>query len=248
MNKYTLPSLLAAFITLSSLSADPGYQPEEGSAELKPKKKKNKGNKVQIDSKLPMVLIIGDSISIGYTGKVRAQLKGEANILHHPGNSQGTTNGLAKVDSWIGDTQWDVIHFNFGLHDLKRVKKAGTSQNSNDPNDPHQADLKTYTTNMEQLVKRLKKTKAKLIFATTTPFPTGVSPHRDPEDVVTYNAAAVKIMKAHQIAINDLYSKVQPHLKTHQKPKNVHFLGKGSELLAKQVSESIRAMLAAEKP
>ncbi|WP_227021423.1 SGNH/GDSL hydrolase family protein [Oceaniferula marina] len=237
--------ILCLLVPFSSVMADKGYVPEKGSAELDKKgKKKKTGKATKIDPALPMVLIIGDSISIGYTGKVRAQLKGKANVLHNPGNSQGTTNGLAKIDAWLGDTQWDVIHFNFGLHDLKRVKKAGTAQNSNDPDDPYQADLKTYTSNMEQLVKRLKKTEAKLIFATTTPFPGGVSPYRAPEDAAKYNAAALKIMKANQVEVNDLYAAILPHLKTHQRPVNVHFLPKGSELLAKEVSAKVEALLA----
>ena len=243
MIRSVLHVFLASVIVTSSMAVEQTYQPEDGSAELNQKAKKKKGKKAKIDPDLPMVLIIGDSISIAYTGKVRAQLQGKANVLHNRGNSQGTTNGLVKIDSWIGDTQWDVIHFNFGLHDLKRVKVAGTSKNSNDPKDPYQADLKSYTTNMEQLVKRLTKTGAKLIFATTTPFPKGVSPHRDPEDATQYNEAAAKIMKANQIEVNDLYSVILPHLKTHQKPANVHFRGNGSELLAKQVSQKIEASL-----
>ena len=81
-----------------------------------------------------------------------------------------------------------------GLHDLKRVKVAGTSENSNDPNDPYQANLKTYGANMEEIVARLKQTDAKLIFATTTPFPAGVKPYRAPEDAEKYNEVAKKIM------------------------------------------------------
>ena len=73
-----------------------------------------------------------------------------------------------------------MIHFSLGLHDLKHVEVAGTSQNSNDPNDPFQADLETYSTNMEEIVGKLKFSGATLIFATTTPYPECVSPLRDP--------------------------------------------------------------------
>ena len=74
---------------------------------------------------LPNVLIIGDSISIGYTKFVQEMMAGKANV-HRPLNAkggflncQGTTFGVEKIDEWLGDTKWDVIHFNFGLHDLK---------------------------------------------------------------------------------------------------------------------------------
>ena len=97
---------------------------------------------------LPKVLILGDSISIGYTPYVQSILKGKADVvrpLNKKGgaeNCQGTTRGKTELDRWLGDTKWDVIHFNFGLHDLKHVDTTG--KNSKDPNDPQQADVKTY--------------------------------------------------------------------------------------------------------
>ena len=213
------------------------YVPEAGSVELKEKSKKKKARKN--DASLPMVLMIGDSISLGYTGGVRTSLAGKANVLHNPGNSQGTTHTLNQLDEWLAMQDWDVIHFNLGLHDLKRVKVAGTAENSNDPNDPYQADIATYTKNLERIVTKLKATDAKLIFATTTPFPSGVRPYRDPADAKIYNAAALKIMQAHAIPVNDLHALVLPDLDTLQKPNNVHFQKAGSAKMAAQVAAYI---------
>jgi hypothetical protein len=67
---------------------------------------------------LPKVLIIGDSISGGYTPRVADLLKGKALIKHNPGNAQHTGTGIEKLDDWLGTTDWDVIHFNWGLWDL----------------------------------------------------------------------------------------------------------------------------------
>lgn len=233
--------LLLALCTVAF--AQNTYVPEEGSVEEN--KKKNK-KKVQIDPNLPMVLILGDSISMGYTGGVRKELKGKANVIHNPGNSEGTTNTKAKIDGWLKMQEWDVIHFNLGLHDLKRVKTAGTSVNSDDPNDPYQADLETYAKNLEEIVVKLKASGAKLIFATTTPFPSGVSPYRSPEDAPKYNAAAIKIMEKHDIPVNDLYALIEPKLAEVQKPKNVHFKGSGSAMMAKQVAAKIAEVLPAK--
>src|SRR5215212_9456507 len=52
--------------------------------------------KITDDPKLPRVLLIGDSISIGYTLPVRKQLKGTANVHRIPENGGPTTNGVAK--------------------------------------------------------------------------------------------------------------------------------------------------------
>src|SRR5712692_6887545 len=68
---------------------------------------------------LPRVLLIGDSISIGYTVPTRHLLTGKANVHRIPANGGPTTNGLANLDAWLGHGKWDVIHFNWGLHDLK---------------------------------------------------------------------------------------------------------------------------------
>ncbi len=61
---------------------------------------------------LPRVLLIGDSISIGYTVPVRKLLEGKANV-HRPRTNCGpTTRGVQAIDEWLGDGKWDVIHFN----------------------------------------------------------------------------------------------------------------------------------------
>ncbi|MDA3927115.1 MAG: SGNH/GDSL hydrolase family protein [Kiritimatiellae bacterium] len=240
---YKRRSFMAALVAVVMLGALTGfaqqYIPETGSPELT--KKHRKKDQVKMDPNLPNVLIIGDSISIGYTEMVRAQLKGKANVIHNPGNAAGTTLGLATLQEWLGDTKWDVIHFNWGLHDLKHVTETG--ENSNNPNDPQQADLATYTANLKVLVKQLKATNAKLIFATTTPYPKGVKPCRLPEDAPKYNAAALKIMQTNNIEVNDLYSLALPKLKTLQRRRNVHFKPEGSKVLADQVAAMIQSAL-----
>tara|TARA_R110000850_G_scaffold54619_1_gene130004 strand:- start:1678 stop:2415 length:738 start_codon:yes stop_codon:yes gene_type:complete len=235
--------LVAAVAFAGPLCAEEKYVPEEGSVELAKKKRKGKSDRA-IDPALPNVLIIGDSISMGYTGTVKAELASKANVFHNAGNSQGTTNGLAKIDEWLAVADWDVIHFNFGLHDLKRVTEAGTSNNSNDPNDPYQANVETYAANLKKIVTQLRGAGANLIFATTTPFPSGVKPFRAPGDAGNYNAAALKIMRKNNIEVNDLYTLVLPDLATLQKPANVHFDKAGSELMGKQVAGRIEAALA----
>ncbi len=74
---------------------------------------------------LPRILVIGDSISIGYTLPTRALLKGKANLHRIPTNGGPTTKGLAEIDKWLGKSKWDLIHFNWGLHDLKYMGPKG---------------------------------------------------------------------------------------------------------------------------
>lgn len=200
------------------------------------------------------VLLLGDSISIGYTPFVREALRGEALVVranrgpHDRGieNCAGTTKGLQHLDRWLAQDggDWDVIHFNWGLHDLKRVK-ADSGKNSNDPKDPRQAEPEQYEANLRALVERLKATGAGLVFGTTTPVPEGgVRPHRDPEDSVRYNEIAAGIMKEHGIAVNDLFAVIAQGDPSYGKPADVHFTRAGSKALGAQVVRAIRAAVA----
>jgi len=219
--------------------------PEPGSAELL---RPNKQPTPQYDPALPNVLIIGDSISIGYTPYVIKQLQGKANVIHAPGNNGASSSLVAGVKGWAAHfpevKKWDVIHFNAGLHDLKRMKtENGASKPSNDPNDPPNTGLVKYKENMERVVASLKSTGAKLIFATTTPYPAGSKPARVPEDAAKYNEVALQVMKEQGIAIDDLSSAIAPGLAELQLPTNVHFKPAGSEFLATQVTQSILTAL-----
>lgn len=198
---------------------------------------------------LPNILLLGDSISIGYTPFVQELLAGKANVYRptlenkQPENCAGTTKGIANIDRWIDDLKWDIIHFNFGLHDIKHVNPA-TGENSSNPKDPQQADVKQYKNNLEEIIGKLKATGAKLIFATTTPYPDVTSgPLRKPGMPAKYNKAAVKIMNRNKIAINDLYAFMLPRMAELQLPNNVHFTPEGYKALAGKVAERINEAL-----
>ncbi|MEZ6122165.1 MAG: SGNH/GDSL hydrolase family protein [Planctomycetaceae bacterium] len=141
---------------------------------------------------LPRVLLLGDSISIGYTVPVQEALKGIANVHRPTANCGPTTSGLKSIDAWLGDGHWDVIHFNWGLHDLKYMGPKG--ENLADPQDPtshQQVPLEDYEKNLQQLVDRLKQTGAVLIWRNTTPVPEGAA-GRVVGDSVRYNEAGWK--------------------------------------------------------
>jgi acyl-CoA thioesterase-1 len=128
-----------------------------------------------------------------------------------------------------------VIHFNFGLHDLKRLDDG-----------KHQVPIDSYERYLRLIVQRLKRTNARLIWATTTPVPDAkVSPPRVAADVGAFNAVAARVMKEHEVRIDDLYSFALPRLSEIQQPANVHFTPAGSELLARQVAEAIEQALPA---
>ena len=186
---------------------------------------------------LPRVLLIGDSISIGYTLPTRELLKGKANVHRIPTNGGPTKNGTANIEKWLGTGKWDVIHFNWGIHDLKFM-----------PDGKRQVEPEDYEKNLRALVTRMKATGAKLIWATTTPIPDGeLNPPRRFGTVPEYNAIAKKVMMENGVAIDDLNAAITPHLAELQNAKDVHYKPEGYAFLAKQVATSIEAALAAKK-
>jgi len=191
---------------------------------------------------LPRVLLIGDSISEGYTVPVQKLLSGKANVHRIPQNGGSTKTGIEKIEAWLGIGHWDVIHFNWGLHDL-----MFDPERQREPAEYEKDQLILYEKNLRALTSRLKATGAKLIWASSTPVPEEMSSPRSPSHrsgmVRVYNEVAARVMTENGVTIDDLYSSVAPVQTEMQKPHDVHFGGEGSEFLAGKVAEAIGAVL-----
>lgn len=192
---------------------------------------------------LPNVLIIGDSISIGYTPVVRELLKDRANVQRPQANCGDTRRGLKDLKQWLGDTKWDVIHFNWGLHDLcyrnYQSPEAKIQGYRDKVNGKIAVPIESYEQNLETLVQQLKATGATLVWASTTVVPEGEA-GRFVGDDKKYNDAAARVMRRHNIIVDDLYSLTKgfpPALFT--APGNVHYTKEGSRLIAQQVAATI---------
>lgn len=203
------------------------------------------------DPNLPRVLILGDSVSIGYTLALRKELASKANV-HRPAANCGSTKiGLRDLDKWLGDKKWDVIHFNWGLHDLgyrftENDNRNAKGEYARPDNGGHQnVPPAEYEKNLRELVGRLKKTGAKLIFATTTPVPADLHSYVKGAEA-PYNEAARKVMKEEGVIIDDLWTFSMPQLDKLQIEGNPHFTSKGSAVLAKEIARIIEAALPAK--
>jgi acyl-CoA thioesterase-1 len=195
---------------------------------------------IEDDPALPRVLLIGDSISIGYTLPVRALLAGVANVHRPAANCSSTRHGLANLDKWLGAGKWDAIHFNFGLHDC-------FIEDGKHPVPPAE-----YERNLHEIVERLRAAAAHLVWATTTPIageqllrPRDRKPVHDfyARDIAEYNAIAGRVMRQEHIPIDDLYAYAAPRLREWQRANDVHFTAEGSQALAREVAASIRRAL-----
>lgn len=206
------------------------------------KKYKEEGRS-RLKAGIPKVLIIGDSISLGYTPDADEMLEGKAAVMHHKGNRNvgpnggPTIRGVEYIDEWLGGEKWDVIHFNWGLWDMYGWHY-----------EKHDRSPEAYEKRLDKLVTRLKQTGAKLIWATTTPVCPG------PENLCKltisketerkYLDAALRVMKAHGVAVNDLHGFMEPLRKKYGiSDTDVHFTREGSKKLAEQVVKHIEAVL-----
>jgi hypothetical protein len=134
------------------------------------------------------IVLIGDSIRLGYAQRVAERLTDKAVVISTPENGGDSANVLAHLDEWVLRQKPDVVHLNCGLHDLKRSKKDGH----------HQVELDRYSENLRRIVARIRgETDAALVFANTTPIldarhaQRGADFDRTEADVRNYNAAAV---------------------------------------------------------
>ena len=192
--------------------------------------------------KMPRVLSIGDSITAGHTPFVVTILKGEAEVTCA---GTGTTgHGLENLDKLLGGGKWDVIHFNWGLHDLcYRHPEAKPYGHRDKVNGTIGTPLDQYETNLDKLVGRLKNTGAMLIWATTTVVPEGEA-GRFVGDEIRYNRVAAAVMKKHGIATNDLHGLTSGFDKDmFVLPGDVHYKPDGCKKIAEQVASAIRTAL-----
>ena len=241
-------SLTLIFSLVLSFVSGPVFLNAQNAAKKKkaPRKSNPAMQKVEDVAGLPRVLLVGDSISIGYTAGVRTLLKGKANVHRPLTNCGPTTRGLTGLNDWLATggegKKWDVIHFNWGLHDLKYMTTNGKLAKSSTEKGSHQQVApEDYRKNLSELVASLKETGAKLIWRNTTPVPEGAG-GRVVGDSVTYNAIAADIMKGNGIPTDDLYSFVMKH-PDYMLKANVHFTPEGNKALAEQVVATIEGKL-----
>lgn len=190
----------------------------------------------------PTVLLLGDSIRIGYAPLVAKKLGGLAKVVH-PGAENGgdTTVTLKNLVKWVGDHKPAVVHWNNGLHDLKLSKAKKT----------HQVPVEEYAKNLKAIAAELQKVApGRVIFANTTPILDERHAKRKADfdrldaDVKAFNVAAENALLPLGIPVNDLYRIV-----TDGDPAKMlgadgtHYTPTGNERLADAVADSIKRQL-----
>ena len=149
------------------------------------------------------ILLIGDSIRIGYDKAVRSSLEGIANVYFPGDNCRFASYVLRYIHEYkalIPDGKADIIHWNAGLWDCLRLFEE----------EPH-TPKDVYAYYIDRVCIRIKKIfpNAKVIFATSTQVLSekmSVNFKRYNEEIAEYNRIAVEVVKKHGFAVNDLYT------------------------------------------
>ena len=179
------------------------------------------------------VLLIGDSIRMGYDKAVKKTLEGQANVFFPPENCEMASRVLRYLHEWksnlMGKEAVDVLHWNAGLWDTLRLFEE----------EPH-TPIDVYAYYIERICVRIQSRipNARVIFATSTAVQSEkMLPNfkRYNEDIEAYNAAAVEIVKKYGFEVNDLYalSATLPP-QAHSDPVH-YYTPMGTEAFANQV-------------
>lgn len=186
------------------------------------------------------VVLIGDSIRMGYQKYVQAELTGFAQVWGSDENGGSSQQVLESLDNVI-ERAPDVVHINAGLHDLRRP--FGSTVN--------QVTLEDYYRNIREITERIRAgTRSRLIWATTTPLDEEWHNRVHGElgdfrrfavDVNTYSEGLLDQARILDLEINDLNAvvvKAGPEKILSQ--DGVHFSDEGYAILGKAVADFIR--------
>lgn len=179
------------------------------------------------NTKLPRVLLIGDSICNAYSGDVCKELAGTAYVTFFATSKCVCDKSyLRSLAFFLDEYDYALIHFNNGLHSLSSNRQ----------------DWETCLRAAIKLIKEKGKG-AKIFWASSTPL-------KDPkltEKAVELNAIAERVMKEEGIPTNDLFALMNPLDREANWSDTYHFKGEAKKMQARVISDCIRKALGTNK-
>ena len=187
------------------------------------------------------VVLIGDSIRMGYCNYAKDYLADTAEVIFPAENCCATQYMIWRSQTWaklcpaeevaavqFNAGQWDTAHW---LYDEEPI-----------------TSLSEYVRNLGILVRTYRRLypNAKLIYATTTPMnpvdPSTENP-RSTEQIAAYNAAGVALMRVMGVLINDLYA-IANKWDGSKFIDYCHLTPEGYDILGKATADFIRGVIA----
>ena len=187
------------------------------------------------------VLLLGDSIRMGYQDIVKKLLKDDCQVMFPEENSrfvQYNFNQLKQMVKAYG--HFDVICFNSGYWDM----------NVELPKNIHFNDIPEYTKGLKMIVDYIKEQNSIPIFANNVPIysdgysndntGTGASITYRNKWVIEYNEAAEKLMKQNNVQVVDLYSAIVKGEKYYKCPDMLHLSDEGNHICGTLIANTIK--------
>ena len=205
------------------------------------------------------VVLIGDSIRLGYEKEVRELLGDDIQVLSPKENCRYTKFALWGMFTWMeswGSPKVDLIHLNTGIWDLHRCTADGLLFTPLDEfvevNRRLAIQMESYTNNLiwatiipggpalDQLMPLNS-----LINTDAAATKVHLTDYMDVwnADVRRYNEAATALMQSRGIRVNDLYSEIAGKEDEYISPDGIHPSASGYSVLAHKVADEIRRAL-----
>ena len=188
------------------------------------------------------VLLLGDSIRMGYDDYVKELLDGKCEVFYNArDNGRFVTYTLWQMNQMFHDYgPFDLVHWNNGYWDM----------NIEPPMETPLFSVEEYSYFLRRMVHEIRKNKSKVIFALTTPIleagtaadhtGTGaLSIRYNDVWVQEYNNAAKKIMVEEKVPINDLYTLCKKDKNYYKCQDMLHLTEEGYHRCATQIAEMI---------
>ena len=177
------------------------------------------------------IVLIGDSIRMGYDKYVKESLAGIAEVYYPEENCKFAEYVLRFIGEWKKRGEWpsdiDLVHWNAGLWDVLDVDGEGPL-----------TSLEYYKEAIGRIDRRIRRIfpNAKIVFATSTSVDEENYKNchkRNNKTIREYNEAAVSVLSGTDTVINDLYAATENLLyecrsdMTHfNNPKGTEYMGK----------------------
>ena len=209
---------------------------------------------------LPNVLLLGDSISMGYTPSVRRRLEGRANVSRpscNCGASQFYLRERNGMRDWTAaHAKWDTIVVGFCIWDICYMKgdpvgvdhfwgdkslaglpplQKGTA--IRDLGYHVRTSIPEYVANMRRILSFLKTKSDRVVFALGTPVPAYADDRCGL--VRAYNDVAAHVCRELGVEVLDLYAVAE---RNYDKQKDgCHFSDEGNDILAAAVVDLLES-------
>ncbi len=190
------------------------------------------------------LLLMGDSIRLGYQEKVKELLKDECEVIFENDNSRFIQYHYWQLNQLLRHNEpFDMVHFNSGYWDMNIESPMKEALNP----------LPEYVAGLRKVVELIRSQGAIPIFANTVPIfqdgkgsdtiITNATFTYKNEWVLAYNHAAEILMNELHVTINDLYSTMLNGPRYYKCDDRLHLTEEGSQECAVKIAQKIRNLL-----